>query len=297
MRTLPPALAAHLGEGVTTLCRCWRLSRRDGTVFGFTDHDRDLVVGGQAYAAGTGLEASEVESQLGFAVGGGEVSGALTSDAIAEADILAGLYDDAAVEVRLVNWADATQHLLLAAASIGEIRRADDGFVAELRDPLHRLDEERGLVYRATCSADLGDARCKVDLADPAYRATGSVGETDGALRIAPTGLDAYLSGWFSGGRLAWLSGANEGGAVEIKLHRADEAGIGLDLWRRAPRPIEPGDTFVVTAGCDKRHATCRDVFANIVNFRGFPHMPGNDFVIRTPRSGEAGLDGGSFFR
>lgn len=87
MREIPAALALHLGEGVTTLCRCWRLTRRDGFALGFTDHDRDLVVAGQLYAAGSGLEAAEATAELGFAVGGGEVSGALSSPALTEADI------------------------------------------------------------------------------------------------------------------------------------------------------------------------------------------------------------------
>ena len=70
-----------------------------------------------------------------------------------------------------------------------------------------------------------------------------------------------------------------------------------LDLWQRAPNPIALGDAFAVTAGCDKRLTTCRQTFANVANFRGFPHMPGNDFVVRMPRQGEPGLDGGSLFR
>jgi hypothetical protein len=64
--------------------------------------------------------------------------------------------------------------------------------------------------------------------------------------------------------------------------------------WRC--RIEKAGDTFRVTAGCDRTHATCRAKFRNAVNFRGFPHMPGNDFIIRMPQQGEPGLDGGSFF-
>ena len=97
MRTIPPDLAAHLADGVTNLCHCWKLVRRDGVTFGFTDHDRDLAVGGTVYAARSGLEAAEATAELGFAVGGGEVSGALMSAGLTEDDIAAGLYDDASV--------------------------------------------------------------------------------------------------------------------------------------------------------------------------------------------------------
>jgi uncharacterized phage protein (TIGR02218 family) len=297
MRTIPPAFAAHLERTATTLCHCWKLVRRDGAVQGFTDHDRDLAFSGTTYAARTGLEAAEATQELGFAVGGGEVSGALVSAGIAEDDLSAGLYDDAAVETWLVNWAEPEERLLLDVASIGEIRRADGAFVAELRGVMHRLDEERGRLYRATCAADLGDAKCGVDLADPAFTATGVVARTDDALGLAAAGLSGFVDGWFTGGTLTWLDGANAGLVAEIKAHRLAGTETEFDLWQRAAKSIAAGDTFRVTAGCDKHFASCREKFANILNFRGFPHMPGNDFVIRLPRQGEAGMDGGSLFR
>ena len=297
MREIPPLLATHLGEGVTTLCRAWRLTRRDGTRFGFTDHDRDLSFDGTAFAARTGLEAAEASAELGFAVGGGEVAGALVSTGLTEADILAGRYDDASVETWIVNWAEPEARLLTDVFSIGEIRRADGAFVAELRGPMHRLDEERGLTYRATCSADLGDGRCRVDLTSPAFTAEAAVETADGAQSLATDGLAGYAAGWFTAGRLLWLTGANAGAAAEVQAHRLLGGRAELDLWRRMPAMIEPGDTFRVSAGCDKRLQTCRGKFDNVLNHRGFPHMPGNDFVLKVAASGAGVFDGESLFR
>ncbi len=297
MRVLSPALAAHLARGATTLCHCWKLIRRDGLVSGYTDHDRDLVLDGVTFGARTGLEAAEATAELGFAVGGGEVSGALVAAGITEGDIAAGLYDDATVETWLVNWSAVEERLLLDVTSIGEIRRADGAFVAELRSLTHRLDEEKGRLFRATCSADLGDPRCRVDLNDPAFSATATVARTDGQLTWATTQLESFADSWFAGGRIEWLTGANAGLHMEIRAHRAEGGEAVLDLWQRTTRPIAVADAFRVTAGCDKRFSTCRTKFANVVNFRGFPHMPGNDFIIRLPRQGEAGMDGGSLFR
>jgi uncharacterized phage protein (TIGR02218 family) len=220
MRAIPPTLAAHLARGATTVCHCWKLLRRDGAAFGFTDHDRDLSFGGVTYAARTGLEAAEATAELGFAVGGGEVSGALVSAGLTEDELSAGLYDDAAVETWLVNWAAPEERLLLDVASIGEIRRADGAFVAELRGVMQRLDEERGRLYRATCSADLGDAKCRVNLASAAFTGEGAVSASDGALSLSASGLAAYADGWFAGGRLTWLTGANAGLAGEVKAAR-----------------------------------------------------------------------------
>ena len=137
------------------------------------------------YAARSGLEAAEATAELGFAVGGGEVSGALVSAGLTEDDISSGLYDDASVETWLVNWSDVSQRLLLDIGSLGEIRRADGGFVAEVRGLMHRLDEERGRLFRATCAADLGDAKCGIDLGSSSYSDTGIVTRTDGVLAIA----------------------------------------------------------------------------------------------------------------
>lgn len=297
MRDIDPAFAEHLAASATTLCHCWKLLRRDGAVFGFTDHDRDLAFAGVTFTARSGLEPSEVSAELGFAVATSEVAGALSAVSLTEADIVGGLYDDATVETWLVNWADPQgQRLLVDVASIGGIKRTDHAFLAELRGIMHRLDQPQGRLYSLACAADLGDARCGVDLTLPAFRAEGVVTATDGRLVVQARDLGDHADGWFTGGRLAWTGGANAGAAVEVKHHRRDQGMHLLTLWQAAPATIAEGDAFTVTAGCDKRHATCRDRFSNTVNFRGFPHMPGNDFVVTYPREGE-GHDGGSFFR
>ncbi|MBV9076109.1 MAG: DUF2163 domain-containing protein [Methylobacteriaceae bacterium] len=293
MRDVPPALASHLAEGVTTLCRCWRLVRRDGVALGFTDHDQDLVLDGTLFAAATGLDAAEATAELGFAAGGGEVAGALVSAGLNEADILAGLYDGASVETWLVNWAAPDERMLLAIGAIGEIRRRDDAFTAELRGPAHALGTVQGRVYARTCSADLGDARCGVALDGPVFAADGTVLAFDGELTVTVAGLDGFADGFFTGGRLAWAAGD----AVEVAAHRAGPDGVTLELWARSPSPPVPGDRFRVTAGCDKRLETCAAKFANVANFRGFPHLPGNDFVVAVARAGGPALDGGSLFR
>lgn len=291
MRDLPPAFAARLGGGVTTLCRCWALRRRDGAALGFTDHDRDLTVAGLTYAARTGLEAAEASAELGFAVSGGDVSGALSALALTEADIAGGLYDGAAIETWLVDWTAPDARLLLDVGTVGEVRRAGDAFVAEVRGLADRLDAERGRTYRATCGADLGDARCRVDLSP--FRTTGTVRALPepGTLDVALAG--PFADGVFTGGRLAWTGGANAGGVADVRTH----LGTLVELWQAAARAIAPGDAFTLSAGCDKRLATCRDKFANVPNFQGFPHMPGNDFVVRHASGSGPGLDGGSLFR
>jgi uncharacterized phage protein (TIGR02218 family) len=291
MRTIPSALQAKLDSGVTTLCRCWRIERRDGVLLGFTDHDEDVMLDALTCRAGTGFSGSEAAAALGLAVAGSEIAGALADDALSEADLAAGRYDAAAVEIHLVDWSEPALHVLLASGVLGEVRREGQAFAAELRSLADRLNEESGRRFTATCSADLGDSRCTIDLDDPAFRGSGTVAALNGTSSFSASGLGGFAAGAFTAGRLTWQSGANAGFAVEVKRHGGDGA---LDLWQAMPEPIEVGDTFAVTAGCDKRFATCRDRFDNVVNFRGFPHIPGNDFVARYAVAGEPGNDGRS---
>ena len=289
MKTVPSALAEALVSGVTTLATCWRIRRRDGVVLGFTDHDRDLVYDGLTHAAATGFSASEAVARADLSVGGLEVDGALTSDALREADIEAGLYDGAAIEVDLVDWLDPTRRLRLRDATIGEITRLDGAFRAEIRSAAQALDATRGRLFQHRCDADLGDARCGVTLAqNPAV----VVAAAD-RHRLTVSGLDAFADGAFDRGAARFTSGACAGRASEIRLHRVDAGAVELELWHAMPAAAAAGDTLVVTAGCDKLFETCRDRFANAAAFRGFPHIPGNDFLVASPASGSVN-DGGA---
>jgi uncharacterized phage protein (TIGR02218 family) len=295
VKTFPPGLQNHLDTGATTLAWCWKVERRDGTVLGFTDHDLDLSFDGVSFAAATGFTASEVVSSLGLAVDNLEVEGALVAAAITEADLAAGLYDGATVELWRVNWTDATQRVLMRKGALGEVSRGELAFTAELRGLAHALQQATGRTYQRLCDADLGDNRCGINVDAPGFKGTGSVDAVSDDRILAVSGLSGFADNWFRFGKLAWTSGANAGRIAEVKGH-ARAATVTLTLWQRAPSPVEPGDGFTVMAGCDKTLATCRARFDNIANFRGFPHMPGNDraFAYVVGDSGEN--DGGSFF-
>lgn len=294
MRAIPPAMQAKLDSGVTALCRCFVLTRRDGMVQGFTDHDEDVVVSGVTCLANAGLAASEASARLGLSIDGAEISGALADDCLTDADLAAGHYDAAKVEMFLVDWSEPDLHILLSTATLGEVRREGTAFIAEMRSLSDALAQETGRLFTASCAADLGDSRCGVDLASGAYRGEGSVTVLRGTSAFAASGLDAFEEGWFDAGKLTFTGGENDGLAIEVKRHRFDGEAVVIELWQAMPEPLSVGDSFVVTAGCDKRFATCRSRFNNAVNFRGFPHIPGNDFVIRYAVDGEPGNDGGS---
>ena len=293
MRNTPPALQAKLDSGVTALCRCWLIERQDGVTQGFTDHDEDIALGDVTCRAGTGMSGSEATQKHGLAVDSSELSGGLNDDTLNEDDLAVGLYDAAGVALWLVDWSEPSLRVLLAKGTLGEVRRDGAVFTAEMQGLSEKLAADTGRLYTASCSADLGDNRCAIDLSAPAYRGEGTVTTVTATSALRASGLDDFDDGWFTAGKLTFTSGANAGLAVEVKLHRAASE-VTLDLWQAMPHAIVAGDTFVVTAGCDKRFATCHDRFNNVVNFRGFPHIPGNDFVVRYPVQGEPGNDGSS---
>lgn len=288
MKLLSAGLTEHLASGATTLCWCWKLERRDGQVSGFTDHDRDLMFDGTLYEAAAGFTASEIKDSIGLSVDNLEVTSALSSERLDEADLAAGLYDDARVEIYRVNWQAPDQRALMRTGSLGEVKRAGTSFAAEVRGLAHYLQQPRGRLFQYTCDADLGDARCGVDTTSAAFRGTGSIVSSSDGRIVTVAGIDAYSNDWFSRGLILFTSGAATGQSIEIKRHTNVSAVVTLELWQPVRGPVLAGQTFTITAGCDRQIATCRDKFANAVNYRGFPDMPGNDFVTSYVRRRES---------
>ncbi len=292
MSVYPEALAAHLDGETTTVCHCWRLTRRDGTVRGFTDHYRPLTVDAADFRPLTGFSATEARDTLGLAIDTVDVEGALSSDEIDEADIARGLYDGATVETLLVNWAEPSQFAVLRSATIGKITRRDHAFVAELKSRAHALDQVNGRHFSKRCDAELGDGRCRFALDQPAFSGSGTVLAASTPDLLTVSGLDGFASGWFSLGRVEWTTGALAGRVSHVTSHVKDQTGVCLALQPGEGVAPELGDGFVVRAGCDKAFSTCKEKFGNALNFQGFPHLPGNDAAYGYAVDGDV-FDGG----
>lgn len=293
MRDLSPELKEHLSSGATTLCRCWKLTRRDESVIGFTDHDVTLSFDDVAFEPAAGFMASEIPASAGLSVDTAEISGALVSPHLDEDDLNAGLYDGASIELYLVNWADVGQRVLLDSGTIGEITRQGKNFTAEVRSLTAALDQERGRVFQVTCDVDLGSTPCGINLNIAGHTADGEVETIQGARTLMALGLNTIDAGRLERGRLTFTSGNNAGAVFSIRADRQTDAGRVLELWAAPSRAMQAGDEFTASVGCDKTFATCRDVFNNASNFRGFPHIPGADFALSyVSRDGEQ-HDGG----
>lgn len=207
MRIVPEELAARIESGAATLCHVWLLTRKDGVRMAFTDHDRDLDIDGVTCRAEAGWIRGAAESAEG-AVGLVSVAGGFNDLAVTASDVEAGLYDGALVDLLLVDWMRTDLTVGLWRGRLAKIRHEGEGFAADLEGPLAVLDRVVGRTYARDCDAELGDARCGVD-------------------------LSAF-----------------------------------------------PGEV------CDRHWSTCVGRFGNGVNFRGFPDIPGDDFLVASPVEG-----------
>jgi uncharacterized phage protein (TIGR02218 family) len=201
----------------------------------------------------------------------------MSSAAISEPDLVAGRWDGAAVRLFLVDWDDqGAAPLPVVRGELGTVSSSGTGFEAELRGPAAFLEGAAVEQTSPSCRAELGDKRCRVDLA-PLTRTTRIVSVMDEAeieVEAAASGTDAYAFG-----RLRWLSGENSG--LEAAIVGSEGSRLSL---REAPvHPPLPGDLVEIQQGCDKLFATCIGRFANAENFRGEPHLPGMDLLTRYP--------------
>lgn len=269
MKAISAALKAHYAQGTTTLATCWKATLTNGTVVAATSFDQDIVFGGVTYQAAHGYSASDIESTADLAPDNMELQGVLASPAITDADIHNGLWDYAAIEVFEVNYRDLTQgRNVLRVGTLGEVRGGRAKFVAEMRGLLQAYTRTIVRVVTKECTADFGDARCKVDVS--LSTVAGIVGAvTDN--RVIDDAARVEAADHFTGAKLTFTSGANAGRSMEVKRSVPGQ----LELTHAFYEAIEPGDTYTVHAGCLKRHAEdCVARHNNGVNFRGFPHLP-----------------------
>jgi uncharacterized phage protein (TIGR02218 family) len=267
---MPPTFEAPL----STIALCWRIERADGAGLALTSHDEPLCVGATVFEAAPGILPSAVQHKAGLEANGAEVAGAISSAAIAEEDLLLGRWDGARVRMTAVDWElpDAGEVALMK-GELGDVRLERGEFTAELRGAAARLDAPICPETSPECRAELGDKKCRVDLAGRTMIA--AVVSAEGSELV----LDQGVSGDFLWGRVRFLTGGNCG--LASVLVAADGSRVSLRDMPRAE--IAAGDRLELRHGCDKSFATCTGRFANAENFRGEPHLPGNDLLTRYP--------------
>lgn len=277
-RTLTAGLEAHFQQEVTTFATCWKAILANGTIYGFTDHTRSIVFEGVTYLASTGYTPSAVVTTENLSVDNLEVMGMLTAEVIVDRDIEAGLWDYAEIEIFVVNYADLTQGKYYQRKGwLGEVKTGRTAFVAELRGLSQKLQQTIGQLFSPTCRATLGDSRCKVNLAS--FTFSGTVQTVASNRQFTDASL-VQANGYFDYGTITFTGGLNNGISMEIKTYTTGSVLLQLPM----PYSVQVGDSFSIVAGCAKRLTEdCKTKFNNVINFRGEPHMPGNDAIFKGP--------------
>lgn len=266
----------HIKQNVTSICSCWKITRSDGLILRFTDLDRDIEVAGEIYKSTDSYDRGVLKSSNNTDTDEMNITGVLSIDGFEEGDLRAGVFDHAELEFFLVNWMNPGAGIIpLRRGRIGEVAWKDGSFQAEFRGLSDALRREVGELYTPECRARFCDPACGLDKSD--FEITETLATVAGRQVMTLTALsDPAVR---LGGGIAHLtSGANAGRAVEIESWNSGAQEIRLFL----PLPYLPvaGDMVTLYPGCDKRFETCRDVFANQINFRGFPHIPGTDSLL-----------------
>lgn len=273
----------NLKYQMNSLATCFKITRRDGTVLRFTDHDTPLVVDGQTYVPAAGVDASARQRQAELKDHNLDVRGIIDDDSITEPDLRAGRFRDAEVEELVVNWRFPWLGSLMRNVYwVGEVQYSigTKRWEAELVGLSRWLDQEVGGHVGRLCPYELGDSDCKKNLAD--FTVAGSVTAIVGSSgRVFETTL-ANEDHYFDRGSLIFTSGGNTAdGPFEIR--NSLQAGGRIILWLQPPSAVQVGDTFTAVAGCRKTFSVCKNKFSNQINFGGHPHVPGNKKLVRVP--------------
>jgi uncharacterized phage protein (TIGR02218 family) len=277
MKSISTELKAGIISG--KIASLVKLSLKDGSVLGYTDHDTPLTVDAVTYEPAAGLSKLKMYVTNSAEVSSQEIASSWLD--APEEDLLAGKYDNATIEVQWAYWEDVSLGSFpVFIGRLGSIEWTEDGFKASIENYLKDLARNLGTVVTGPCRHALFD-----------NFSTGKVG----ACTLSPasftfTGAVTYVltdklkfkidnsqaDGYFTNGLITWTSGANNGLSYEIKIHEVNaDANIGnsFELFLPAIASIQVGDTYSVTAGCDKTFSTCKNKFSNGINFGGFPHI------------------------
>lgn len=274
----------------------WLIERTDGVSYRFTDHDCPLtfnrllaqsltltpdqpVAGAdEVFVPTDSVIPSALQRQSGIKDANVSLTGIITSDQIKDDDLRAGRFREAKVTVFLVDWKwPSAGYFSRQIFYIGAVGYTREFWQAEINAVPAWIKQDQGRVYSNDCDWQLGDNKCKINLAT--FTASGIVTAIATQRRAFTAGGLTPTTDYYTDGQLTWTAGNNVGLSFDVK----SSSGTNVEQQLGTPFDIVVGDTFSIVAGCDHLRGTCVAKFNNIVNFGGFPYLPGNDVLIRAP--------------
>lgn len=279
-------LKQHLESECTTTAILWKIVRVDGEVYTFTNHVENIVYNKLVYFSDTGVDLSSIASKSDYSVDNLDLVGFLKQTGVNEEDLLADLFDDAIVEVLMVDYNNLDYgHLTLKNGFIGQLNQELQVFTAEVRGLTQKLEQNFGQLTSPTCRARFCDARCKLNFNSSIkinnlyydLQTTGTVNNIINNRLIIDNSRTEPTS-FFNYGYLVFTSGLNNTRKMEIRNFTNNQ----ILLFLPMPKEIKPNDTYTLYAGCDKTFSTCINRYNNAINFRGEPHLPGRDRIYES---------------
>jgi uncharacterized phage protein (TIGR02218 family) len=265
----------------------YRITRKDGVVFRFTNHDATINYATHDYVPAGGPSASARQKVDGLKDRNFEAMGMLTSSKITFDDLRAGRYREAKVEIMTIDWmhpwADPYE---ICTYWITNVQFTGEIWTAQLEGLTHKLKQEVGGIVGRMCRVHrFGDMQCGVAGGEAAFTTSGlAVTSVIRARReFTCTSLNSQADGYYQNGYVRFTTGGNDNLSMDVNAFF--QSGGRVVFWMDMPYDIQVGDTFNIVAGCDRLMSTCRDKFDNILNFRGYPTVPGTDAMITTPDS------------
>lgn len=260
-----------------TAATFWRIFRRDGLALAFTSHDRDLRFAGIRHRAAPGMVPTAIRMTSDLSEDSAGVDGALSHDAIREADLANGMFDKAAIDIGIVDW-ETLQFQTLYTGELGRVQDDKIGFSAELKSAKHVLDKDIVPRTSPTCRATFCGPGCGLSASRFTKRINLDSYDLDrNQVRFA--GIDGAM---FIDGQVRFLAGPQTGLAFGV----ISAVGEWLTLDRPIAPGLEVGTATELREGCDHTISTCSSRFANALNFRGEPFLPGNDLLSRYGQGG-----------
>jgi uncharacterized phage protein (TIGR02218 family) len=282
MRKITDSFKQILQNDVTTLALCWKITKTNTSQLFFTEANHDIKIDNQIYRASTGLSSSAIKEDSSFAIDNLDIEGILDSEIIKAEDILAGIYDNAMIEIFLVDLTtndenqNKTNVLFLKRGYIGNIKIiGNNKFIAEINGFLESGKQNITCRYGTTCRANLGDERCKFNLESFTHQGFVSEVFDNKTFKDVTTSQE---NGYFDHGAILLFHNLKfiHKGNVKFFINQT------FELFEPTNINLEPGMIYYASIGCDKSANTCVTKFNNIVNFRGEPHIPGIEKLYRT---------------
>ena len=253
---------------VTTLTKCCLIRLSTGDFLGLTEYEENIYINGVKYMSQAILSTSSFENDSSLSSNNFELNGCITSDLILAEDVFAGKYDDAFIEVFLIDYTalDSDSKIALGQGYMGKFTFENDRFSTEVMGLSVKLSHPVVEIFSPNCRARFCDERCKIPVANFTRR-----GRVD-----AIVGSKSFLdnsrtesNGYYDYGVVIFLDGDNKG----IKLDVRHNNGNRIELYKVFPYKVTVGEKYEIVAGCDKAFNTCKVKFNNVINFRGEPHL------------------------